>query len=66
MPVLMVSANARDAEYNLQAEGYHNGYIAKPVNLNALLGKVAQLLNIHWQYNNTDKNKSSVPLYCTT
>ena len=55
MPVLMVSANARDAEYNLQAEGYHNGYIAKPVNLDALLGKIAQQLNLQWQYINTDK-----------
>ena len=54
MPVLMVSANARDAEYNLQAEGYHNGYIAKPLNMDALLGKIAQLLNLQWQYKNTD------------
>ncbi|WP_413701399.1 response regulator [Psychromonas sp. KJ10-10] len=50
MPVLMVSANARDAEYNLQAEGYHNDYIAKPINLDALLGKIAQLLNLQWLY----------------
>lgn len=50
IPVLMISANARDAEYNLQAEGYHDGYIAKPFNLDALLGKIAQLLNLHWQY----------------
>jgi len=55
MPVLMVSANARDAEYNLQAEGYHNGYIAKPLNLEALLGKIAQLLNLQWQYKNTKR-----------
>jgi len=53
VPVLMVSANARDAEYNLQAEGYHNGYIAKPLNLDDLLGKIAQLLNLQWQYKNT-------------
>jgi signal transduction histidine kinase/DNA-binding NarL/FixJ family response regulator len=50
MPVLMVSANARDAESNLVAEGYHNGYIAKPVNLDALLGKIGELLGIRWQY----------------
>ncbi|MGB5446049.1 MAG: ATP-binding protein, partial [Psychromonas sp.] len=52
MPVLMVSANARDAEFKLQAEGYHNGYIAKPVNLDALLAKIAQLLNLQWLYKN--------------
>lgn len=54
MPVLMVSANARDAEYNQQAEGYHNGYIAKPVNLSALLGKIAQHLQLQWLYQDTD------------
>ncbi|WP_369434659.1 response regulator [Psychromonas sp. MME1] len=54
LPVLMVSANARDAEYNLQAEGYHNGYIAKPVNLNALLGKIAQLLDLQWRYQESE------------
>ncbi|HEY5715654.1 MAG TPA: ATP-binding protein [Psychromonas sp.] len=53
MPVLMVSANARDAEFNLQAEGYHNGYIAKPVNLDSLLRKIAQLLNLQWLYKNS-------------
>jgi signal transduction histidine kinase/CheY-like chemotaxis protein len=50
MPVLMVSANARDAEYNLQAEGHHNDYLAKPVNLDTLLGKIGQLLKLEWQY----------------
>ena len=59
IPVLMVSANARDAEYNLQAEGYHDGYIAKPLNLDALLGKIAQLLNLQWQYKNTENEKVS-------
>lgn len=62
MPVMMVSANARDAEYNLQAEGHHNDYIAKPINLETLLGKVAQLLNLQWRYEDLDKttNNASV------
>jgi len=60
MPVLMVSANARDAEYNLQAEGFHNGYIAKPLNLDALLGKIAQLLNLHWQYQRHEKQPMKI------
>jgi len=55
MPVLMLSANARDAEYNQQAEGYHDGYIAKPLNLDATLGKVAQQLNLQWQYKGIEK-----------
>jgi len=62
MPVLMVSANARDAEYNLQAEGYHSGYIAKPVNLDALLGKIAQLLDLHWCYKESEQKQA--PAIC--
>jgi signal transduction histidine kinase/FixJ family two-component response regulator/purine-cytosine permease-like protein len=61
MPVLMVSANARDAEYNLQAEGYHNGYIAKPINLDDLLGKIAQSLNLQWQYESNEKQTATMP-----
>ncbi|MEH6452000.1 MAG: ATP-binding protein [Psychromonas sp.] len=60
MPVLMVSANARDAEFNLQAEGFHNGYIAKPVNLDALLGKIAQLLNLQWLYKNIGNKQQTL------
>lgn len=50
MPVLMVSANARDTDSHMADERYHNGYIAKPVNLTALLGKIGELLDIYWQY----------------
>jgi signal transduction histidine kinase/CheY-like chemotaxis protein/purine-cytosine permease-like protein len=70
MPVIMVSANARDAEFNLQAEGYHNDYIAKPVNYDALLGKIGRLLELNWQYQNiqqldvvtVDNNETAKPL----
>ncbi|MGJ8693681.1 MAG: ATP-binding protein [Thalassotalea sp.] len=57
LPVLMVSANARDTEFDLAAEGFHNGYIAKPVNLDALLGKIGNLLKIQWQYKSADQKK---------
>jgi signal transduction histidine kinase/CheY-like chemotaxis protein len=50
MPVLMVSANARDMESHMADERYHNGYMAKPVNLAALLGTIGELMTIHWQY----------------
>ena len=50
MPVLMVSANARDVESHQAGESFHNGYMAKPVDLTALLGKIGELLNIQWQY----------------
>ena len=70
MPVIMVSANARDAEFNLQAEGYHNDYVAKPVNFDTLLGKIGHLLELSWQYQNIqpidvvvlDNNNSAKPL----
>ncbi|WP_416308384.1 ATP-binding protein [Neptunicella sp. SCSIO 80796] len=59
LPVLMVSANARDTDFNLAAEGFHNGYIAKPVNLDALLGKIGELLAIEWQYANKQAKPSN-------
>jgi signal transduction histidine kinase/CheY-like chemotaxis protein/purine-cytosine permease-like protein len=59
MPILMVSANARDIEANIQTKEFHNGYLAKPINIDSLLGKIAQLLNIEWQYENI-KNDSSL------
>ncbi|WP_077342870.1 ATP-binding protein [Pseudocolwellia agarivorans] len=52
LPIIMVSANARDIEANQQAEAFHNGYIAKPINIDSLLGKIAQCLSIEWQYEN--------------
>ncbi len=55
MPVVMVSANARDTEFNLQAEGYHNDYIAKPLNFDTLLGKIGRLLELDWQYQNIEQ-----------
>jgi signal transduction histidine kinase/DNA-binding response OmpR family regulator/purine-cytosine permease-like protein len=61
MPILMVSANARDVEANAQAKQFHNGYIAKPINIDALLGKIAQFLPIEWQYENikiTEEDKT--------
>ena len=55
----MVSANARDAEFNLQAEGYHNEYVAKPVNFDALLGKIGRLLELRWKYQNIQQAELS-------
>lgn len=61
MPVVMVSANARDAEFNLQAEGYHNDYVAKPVNFDSLLWKVGRLLELSWQYQSPQQTNLLVP-----
>lgn len=59
MPVIMVSANARDAEFNLQAEGYHNDYIAKPLNFDTVLGKIGGLLALNWQYQNIQQGEAT-------
>jgi len=60
LPIIMVSANARDIDANLQANNFHNGYIAKPINIDSLLGKIAQCLHIEWQYENIQDNPESV------
>jgi signal transduction histidine kinase/DNA-binding response OmpR family regulator len=57
MPVLMVSANARDIESNQAEEHFHNGYMAKPLNLIALLGKVGELMNIQWRYETDEETQ---------
>ncbi len=50
MPVIMVSANARDEEINAHVEGYHDDYVAKPVNFDTLLDKIGSHLKLEWQY----------------
>ena len=60
-PVLMVSANTRDTEFQLAAKGHHSGYVAKPVNLNALLFQIGLLLNIEWLYQ-LKKNTENIPI----
>jgi DNA-binding response OmpR family regulator len=60
MPVLMISANARDTESYKADENFHNGYMAKPVNLTALLGKIGELINIHWLYAPTEDKQRGV------
>lgn len=48
MPVIMISANAREQQSDEQECGYHNDYMVKPINIDILLGMVGQHLNIHW------------------
>ncbi|AWB68668.1 hybrid sensor histidine kinase/response regulator [Saccharobesus litoralis] len=59
MPIIMVSANAREVSGNKQKDNYHNDYMAKPINLDALLGKIGHWLNLEWQYQfiNDDKQE---------
>lgn len=66
MPVLMVSANARDSDYSLAADGYHNAYIAKPININTMTYTIGGLLNIEWHFfaqtNPTDQETQATEL----
>lgn len=50
MPVIMISANVREQNGDKHLAGYHNDYLAKPFNINVLLGKVADFLNLEWRY----------------
>ncbi|KMT64375.1 ATP-binding protein [Catenovulum maritimum] len=47
-PIIMISANARDV--NQSTENYHNDYLTKPINIDSLLGKIGQYLDLEWQY----------------
>ncbi|GLR71655.1 ATP-binding protein [Agaribacter marinus] len=59
LPVVMVSANVRENDINLAAKGLHDAYIAKPFNLDILLAKIGELLNLSWQYKSkTNENNA--------
>jgi len=57
MPVLMVSANARELEQYTAHTKLHNGYISKPFNLDNLFNQIGQLLALNWEYS-PDKTES--------
>ncbi|MER2491622.1 ATP-binding protein [Catenovulum sediminis] len=60
MPIIMISANARDTESDQQNAGYHDDYMAKPINMDNLLGKIGQQLNLEWMYQYVaDEEKSN-------
>ncbi|WAJ70412.1 ATP-binding protein [Catenovulum adriaticum] len=63
MPIIMVSANARDTEKDEQNAGYHDDYMAKPINTDNLLGKIGQQLNLEWMYQfvNEEEPQTSQP-----
>lgn len=50
LPIIMVSANARGF-YNVNSsQKLHDDYLEKPIQLDALLEKIRNLLNIQWIY----------------
>lgn len=49
-PLVMVSANANEDLMSDEADPDYDDYLAKPINLNALLAVIASLMGIKWQY----------------
>lgn len=50
LPIIMVSANARGFYSTLPDEKLHNDYLEKPIQLDALLEKIAHLLGLQWMH----------------
>ncbi|MCY0964504.1 ATP-binding protein [Parathalassolituus penaei] len=49
MPIVMLSANATEADQHQLRGRYHNHYLAKPLDINQLLDTLSTFLNIDWQ-----------------
>jgi CheY-like chemotaxis protein len=49
-PLILVSAHAGDQLHGLGGNPNHDGFIAKPVNIPALLDQVGELLHLSWTY----------------
>ncbi|WP_017444163.1 ATP-binding protein [Gayadomonas joobiniege] len=61
MPIIMISANARETQNTEQNARYHDDYLAKPINLDTLLIKIGQQLNLEWMYQYIEENKKIQP-----
>lgn len=59
-PILMLSANIRELERH-QHQHHHNDYLAKPVSIAQLLGKLSQWLGIDWQATGADPDTRTPP-----
>ena len=60
MPVMMLSAVAINQISQLPTEMNHNDYLAKPINIDNLLGKVGHHLDIEWMYQFVQEETLSV------
>ncbi len=59
--VLMLSANAIEVHRNASAEPFHDGFLLKPVDLDALLAAVGRLLGLGWILEEPEGAASSRP-----
>ena len=60
-PIIMVSADASEGKNQPQeSPPLHDAYITKPVQLQALLDQIQELLNINWSYEQIVKAQSKI------
>lgn len=50
VPIIMVSANVSGSEHEKSARAGANAFLPKPIDLNALLGQIALMLQLDWTY----------------
>jgi signal transduction histidine kinase len=54
VPILVVSANAHD--YGSLGSGLHEGFLAKPIDLQVLLGHIGELLQLGWRLDGAERS----------
>jgi DNA-binding response OmpR family regulator len=59
LPIIMVSANARGFYNSMPSKKFHDDYLEKPLQLDALLEKVGSLLNIQWTFKSEQRNSAN-------
>ena len=62
MPIVMLSANAAEADQQSLRGRYHNHYLAKPLDINQLLDTLATFLAIEWQSRQPENHTDNSPL----
>jgi CheY-like chemotaxis protein len=62
LPVIMVSADAREGHHAPDTPTLHNGYIIKPVRLSLLLENIARVLALRWRHEQSPEPLAPQPL----
>ncbi|MCU4676221.1 response regulator [Catenovulum sp. 2E275] len=53
-PIIMVSADARENQLQDTTQHAHNDYVVKPVQLDTLIEKIGEHLNLQWNYKTSE------------
>lgn len=62
LAILIVSANARGFYEDLPKQRLHDDYLEKPLQLDALIEKIGQLIDIEWVYEDSPERQKSIHL----